>query len=144
MRFLRPLRMTMILWLMQVGSAAGAESGTTQKRYDIDWPGHGIRSTLVYASLEREQAGPTCAGKMSIENYGSRSYAVLFFSVLVYSDARQLIATDRFILSSNLRPGGKTEIPFDPRNPLNPVNLTQSYGECPRDMRWVRVILDAF
>lgn len=142
MRSSRLLRLIALLWLAYGGFAAAAEPDETFKKYAVDWPKHGLRATLEYATLAREPAA--CAGKMSVENYGNRSYAVLFFSVLIYSDARQLIATDRFTLSSNLVPGGKAEISFDPRNPLNPVNLTERYGECPKDMRWARVILDAF
>lgn len=144
MRSSRLLRLTVFLWLVHGGITAAAEPTETFKEYTIDWPKHGIRATLEYATLTREQNGPACAGKVSIENYGSRSYAVLFFSVLIYSDARQLIATDRFSLSSNLVPGGGAEIPFDPSNPLNPLNLTERYAECPKDMRGVRVILEAF
>lgn len=138
------LRLIALLWLVHGSLAAAAEADETFKKYAVDWPKHGLRATLEYATLVREPSDAACAGKVSVENYGNRSYAVLFFSVLIYSDARQLIATDRFTLSSNLVPGGKAEISFDPRNPLNPVNLTERYGECPKDMRWARVILDAF
>jgi hypothetical protein len=137
-------RLTVALLLGVCGIAAAAEPGKTAKRYNIDWPGHGVRATLEYGTLQGEQAKPVCGGKISLENYGSRHYSVLFFNVTLYSDSKELIATDRFSLSSNLQPGNKADIPFDPRNPLNPVVLTESYSECPKDMRWARVILDAF
>ncbi|NWG75510.1 MAG: hypothetical protein HXY24_13025 [Rubrivivax sp.] len=125
-------------------AAAAVETVKAALAYKVDWPGHGITAMLEYGSLENDQMQPVCAGKLSIENYGSRSYAVLFFNVAIFSASRELIATDRFSLTSNLKPGGKAEIPFDPRNPLNPVVLTESYRECPREMHSARVILDGF
>lgn len=137
-------RLTLAVLLGFCSVAKAAEPGKTAKTYSIDWPGHGIRATLEYGILQGIQANPVCGGKVSIENYGTRSYSVLFFNVTLYSDSKELIATDRFSLSSNLKPGNRAEIPSDPRNPLNPVVLTENYSECPKDMRWARVILDAF
>lgn len=125
-------------------ASAVAGSEPVAGSYRIDWPQHGIRADLEYGTRPLAPGKSVCAGKVSIENYGERSYAVLFFSVIVFSEAKERIATDRFALSSHLKPGGRAEIPFDPRNPLNPVNPTESYSECPKDMRRVRVILDAF
>ena len=69
---------------------------------------------------------------------------MLLFKVKVFSDSKALIATDRFSLSSSPNPGGKAEIPFDSHNPLNPVELTTRYSECPKNMVSAVVRLEAF
>ena len=143
-----PLRLIIALalgvWAMAAMAQAEIETLPQPRTYRIDWPMHGIRAAFEYGTQSVPQGKSVCAGRVSIENYGDRSYAVLFFSVVIYSESRERVATDRFSLSSNLKPGGRAEIPFDLRNPLNPAILTERYGECPRDMRWARVVLDAF
>lgn len=114
------------------------------KRYDFYWVEQGIRATLAYQTIAAPPSGSTCAGGLFIENVGGRKYSVLLFSVKVRSAAGELLATDRFSLSSSLNPGGKAEIPADPHNPLNPVVITQSYSACPSDMAALDVKLEAF
>jgi hypothetical protein len=113
------------------------------RTYKFDWPREGIRATLEYRTLG-EAPRPTCAGSVRIENYGSKIYGVLLFNVNIFSASKELIATDRFSLSSSLTPGSRAEIPFDPHNPLNPVVITRSYSECPADMASADVKLEAF
>ncbi len=110
----------------------------------FDWPGEGVRATLEYRTVQAPPAGTTCAGSLRIENHGKRNYSVLLFNVKAFSASGELIATDRFSLSSSLNPGGRAEIAFDPHNPLNPVVLTKRYSECPKDMASLDVKLEAF
>lgn len=138
------LGVTAALMLAAWGIVANAGDEHAARTYMIDWPKHGIRATFQYGTQPMSPGRTVCAGKVGIENYGNKSYAVLFFNVVFYSESRERIATDRFSLSSNLKPGAQAEIPYDPRNPLNPINLTESYSECPKGMRWARVVLDAF
>ena len=114
------------------------------KRYGFYWGGQGIRATLAYQTIAAPPSGSTCAGGLSIENVGGRKYNVLLFNVKALSASGEVLATDRFSLSSSLNPGGKAEIPADPHNPLNPVVITQSYRACPSDMAALDVKLEAF
>lgn len=142
--FLSLRRLAVALSLGACGLATAAETENAAFAHRIDWPKHGIGATLEYSSLAGDQSRPACVGKIHVENYGTRTYSVLLFNVTIYSASRELIATDRFSLSSSLNPGGKAEIPYDLRNPLNPIVATARFSECPKDMRWARVILDAF
>ncbi len=85
------------------------ERGKAARSYDFLWAEQGIRATLEYRTVQAPPSRTTCAGKISIENFGNRNYSVLLFNVNVYSATKELIATDRFSLSSNLNPGGKAE-----------------------------------
>lgn len=132
---------------LAIGGCGGTperDAGKIAKTYMLDWPGEQIRATLEYRSLRASRQGPACAGSLRIENYGSKRYTVLMFSVKIFSASNALIATDRFSLSSNLNPGSKAEIPVDPHNPLNPVEITTRYGECPKNMARADVKLEAF
>ena len=134
----------MALALVLVACGVTPEAEKAARTYKFDWHGEGIRATLEYRTVQAPPSKTTCAGSLRIENYGSKSYSVLLFNVNVYSGTKELIATDRFSLSSSLNPGGKAEIPFDPHNPLNPAVVTRSYGECPKDMAKADVKLEAF
>lgn len=112
--------------------------------YQFDWPREGVRATLEYRTVQAPTSKTTCAGSLRIENYGSKGYSVLLFKVNVFSAVGELVATDRFSLSSNLNPGSKAEISFDPHNPLNPAVVTRSYVQCPKDMAKADVKLEAF
>ncbi len=112
--------------------------------FSFGWPREGIRAQIEYRTVQAPPSGTACAGSLHIENYGRKRYSVLMFNVKVFSAAKELIATDRFSLSSSLNPGGKAEIPFDPHNPLNPVVMTAAYSECPKEMAFVDVRLEAF
>lgn len=136
--------LTLALLLGACGVTPDAGNGRAAKTYKFDWPREGIRATLEYRTLQSSPPKTTCAGQLSIENYGNRSYTVLLFDVNVFSASKELIATDRFSLSSSLNPGAKAGIPFDPHNPLNPVVVTTGYSECPRDMASADVKLAAF
>ncbi|NWG75509.1 MAG: hypothetical protein HXY24_13020 [Rubrivivax sp.] len=114
------------------------------RTYKFDWPGEGIRATLEYRTVQAPPAGTACVGSVRIENYGSKSYSVLLFSVKVFSSAGELVATDRFSLSASLNSGGKAAIPADPHNPLNPLVITSRYSQCPKDMASIDVMLEAF
>jgi hypothetical protein len=120
------------------------EAEKAARTYKFDWPREGIRATLEYRTVQAPPSKTACAGSLRIENYGSKSYTVLLFNVNVFSSAGELVATDRFSLSSNLNPGGKAAIPADPHNPLNPVVITMRYSECPKDMAKADVKLEAF
>lgn len=126
------------------GCGVTPEPDRSASVHRYDWSREGIRASLEYRTVQTPPSGSACAGMLSIENYGKRSYSVLLFSVNVFSAAGEVVATDRFSLSSSLNPGGRAELPFDPRNPLNPVVVTRSYSECPRDMAAVDVKLEAF
>lgn len=120
------------------------ERGKAAKGFDFLWAEQGIKATLEYRTVEAPPSKTACAGSLRIENYGHKSYTVLLFNVRVLSASGAVIATDRFSLSSNLAPGGRAEIARDPNNPLNPVNITTRYAECPKDMASVDVKLEAF
>lgn len=120
------------------------EAEKADRTYKFDWPREGVRATLEYRTVQAPPSKTTCAGSLRIENYGSKSYSVLLFNVKVFSSAGELVATDRFSLSSSLNPGGEATIPFDPHNPLNPAVVTLRYDECPKGMAKADVKLEAF
>jgi hypothetical protein len=140
----KKMRACLALALTLGGCGVSPEAEIEPRTYRFDWPKEGIRATIEYRSVQAPPSRTACAGKISIENYGSRNYSVLLFNVNVFSAAKALVATDRFSLSSNLNPGGKAVIPFDPNNPLNPAVITTRFSECPKDMASVDVKLEAF
>lgn len=129
---------------MLASCGTAPERDKAAKSFDFLWMEQGIRATLEYRTVQAPPSKTTCAGSLRIENYGQKNYTVLLFRVKALSASGELIATDRFSLSSNLGPGGKAEIPFDPNNPLNPVVITTRYAECPKEMHSLDVKLEAF
>lgn len=131
-----------VFTLAACGVTPEADRGA--RTYKFDWPAEGIRAVFVYDTVQIYQPKPVCAGRLSIENYGSRNYTVLLLKVSVYSASKELIATDRFSLASSFTPGSRAEITADRHNPLDPVVVTMRFGECPKDMASVEVQLEAF
>lgn len=129
---------------MLASCGVAPERDKAAKGFDFLWAEQGIRATFEYRTLQAPPSRTTCAGSLRIENYGRKSYTVLLFNVKALSASGAVIATDRFSLSSNLGPGGRAEITHDPNNPLNPVNITTRYAECPKDMASLDVKLEAF
>jgi hypothetical protein len=125
------------------GTTPEAEKGKPAKTFQFDWAKEGIRATFEYHTLQLFQPKPVCAGKVSIENYGGKNYNQLYFKVSVYSASKELIATDKFFLIGNLNAGSSAEIPPDQFNVLDPVVITKSYSECPREMDSATVQLEA-
>ena len=136
--------LALVLTLGGCAAIPEEETAKAAKTYKFDWPKEGIRATFEYKTLPTPQSKTTCAGKVSIENYGNRNYILLLFKVSVYSGSKELIATDRFSFSGTLNSGSRAEIPFDPLNPLDPDVVTKRYSECPKDMASADVKLEAF
>lgn len=134
----------MALAMLLGGCAATPESttGRPAKTFKFNWPKEGIRATFEYNTLQPFQPKPVCAGKVSIENYGNKDYTQLYFKVSVFSASKELIATDRFLLVGNLNANSSTVIPADQFNTLDPVVVTKSYTECPKEMDSATVQLE--
>lgn len=113
------------------------------RTYKFDWPKEGIRASFEYSTLKLFEQKPVCAGKVSIENYGSRNYSILYFKVSVFSAAKELIATDRFLLPGSIKAGSRVEIPADHFHHLDPIVATRRFRECPPDMETAKVQLEA-
>ncbi len=126
------------------GCGSIPETDTVKRIYQFDWPREGIKATFQYETLQLADQKPVCAGKVSVENYGSKNYVLLIFKVSVYSSSKELIATDRFSLSGTFNPGYRAEIPVDTYNPLDHAIITKTYDKCPDDMNSANVKIDAF
>lgn len=130
--------------LLLVGCGSTSEYGQANRIYKFDWPREGVRATFQYDSAKTPDQKTVCAGKVSVENYGSKNYVLLIFRVSVFSPSKELIATDRFSFSGTFNPGYTAEIPVDTYNPLDHVIVTRSYSNCPENMTSVDVKMDAF
>ena len=126
------------------GVTPEAETEKPAKTYKFDWPKEGIRATFEYSTRQFSQSKPVCTGKVGVENYGNKNYTKIYFMVSVFSASKELIATDRFLLSGNFNSGNRVEMPADPFNTLDPIVITKRFSECPKDMASVDVKLEAF
>lgn len=134
----------LLLALVLGGCGLAPQTERAARTHGFDWPQEGLRASFEYQTIQAPPSGTTCAGSVRIDNYGGRHFTVLLFNVKVYSAARELVASDRFSLSANLRPGDRAVIAADPHNPLNPVVITRRYSTCPQDMAVLDVQLEAF
>lgn len=134
--------LALALSLAGCGVSPEAELPRAERTYSFDWPKEGIRATFEYRTLVLFQRKPVCTGNVSIQNYGSRNYAMVYFRVSVFSPLKELIATDRFLLVGSLNAGGRAEIPSDPFKTLEPVVITKSFSECPKNMDAATVQLE--
>lgn len=131
------------LALAGCGVTPEAEKPKPARTYSFDWPREGIRATFEYSTLRLFDQTPACLGKVSIENYGSKNYTMVYFKVSVFSASKELIATDRFLLPGSINAGSRAEIPPDRFHQLAPIVITRRYSECPRDMDAATVQLEA-
>lgn len=136
------LSLALALSLGGCGSTPEGDAGKP-RTYKFDWPKEGIRATFEYNTLKLFQPNPVCAGKVSIDNYGSRNYTMLYFKVSVFSASKELIATDRFLRVGSLNSGNSAVILPDQFNTLKPVVITKNFSECPREMDSATVQLEA-
>lgn len=111
--------------------------------FKFDWPREKIRATFEYGTLKLFDQNPVCAAKVSIENYGDRTYTLLYFKVSVLSKSKELIGTDRFLLPGSIAPGSRVEIPADHSRQLDPVVATRRFSECPKNMDSAEIKLEA-
>lgn len=142
----RKLLLSLMVVMSLCGCATDPKFTQPAKTIQFDWPEEGIKATFKYNT--RQVGGyeyrSRCAGEVVVENYKTNNFRSISFDLSFYSSSKQLIAKDRFYLSSGLIPGGSANLSPDYSNPLDAPENSKYFAECPRDMDSVRVRLNAF